>query len=65
MERIKAYRQAHGMTQREFGKRLGGTQGAVSHWEKGEQISLKHLPKVAIMLNVPIAELIHEQLRAA
>lgn len=65
MTRIKAFRQTHNLTQRQFAERVGVTQAAVSHWEKGAAISLKHLPTIATVLGLPISELIHEQLRAA
>ena len=65
MTRIRAFRQARNLTQKQFAEMVGVTQGAVSHWESGAQISLKYIPVVATLLGLPISELFYEHSRAA
>ena len=52
---IKAARLRLGITQDELAKRLGVTQAAISHWEKGITFpTTRQLPIVAEVLGIPI-----------
>ncbi|MCD8087926.1 MAG: helix-turn-helix domain-containing protein [Oscillospiraceae bacterium] len=52
---ISMWRQKNGMTQKEFGKLMGVSQGAVSRWESGEEnFTLETLAKISVRLNIPM-----------
>lgn len=46
-QRIKELRQEHEMSQREFAKLLGVTQGALCRWELGENV-----PKIDVLYQI-------------
>lgn len=59
-QRIKAIRQAKGMTMEEFGSLFEATKGNVSLWEKGSSIpSNERLPLIAKIGDTTVKELLH------
>jgi transcriptional regulator with XRE-family HTH domain len=57
--RIKQLRDAEGMTQTQFAKKVGLTQAAISQFEEGKRIpSTQALQKIAVGLELSIDELI-------
>lgn len=57
--KIKLYREAAGMTQRELAEKLGVDASTVCYWEKGKNNpSVKTLMKIAGILGVPPGDLI-------
>jgi transcriptional regulator len=58
--RIRAIRLDRGMTMVEFGELLSAPQGAVSNWERGENLPNKHrLKKIASIANISVQVLLH------
>ena len=58
--RIRAIRLDRGMTMVELGELLSAPQGAVSNWERGENLPNKHrLKKIAAIANISVQELLH------
>lgn len=58
--RIRAIRLASGMTMVELGELLSAPQGAVSNWERGENLPNKHrLKKIAEFANISVQVLLH------
>lgn len=58
--RIRAIREERGMTMVEFGELLSAPQGAVSNWERGENLPNKHrLKKIASIANISVQDLLH------
>lgn len=58
--RIRAIRLDRGLTMVEFGELLSAPQGAVSNWERGENLPNKHrLKKIAAIANISVQELLH------
>nr|DAY27959.1 MAG TPA: helix-turn-helix domain protein [Caudoviricetes sp.] len=58
--RIRAIRLDRGMTMVELGELLSAPQGAVSNWERGENLPNKHrLKKIATIANISVQELLH------
>jgi len=61
MQTIKEAREAKGMTQEQFAKAVGVTQGAVAQWENGiTHPSFEKLAKIAETLGVTVDELIRK-----
>lgn len=57
--RIRAIRLDRGMTMVELGELLSAPQGAVSNWERGENLPNKHrLKKIAAIANISVQELL-------
>lgn len=54
---LERWRQGAGLSQPELGAKLGVSQQAVSRWESGEAISLKHVVAIGRLLSVPPYEL--------
>ena len=58
--RIRAIREDVGMTMVEFGEWLSTTQGAVSNWERGENLPNKYrIKRIATIANISVQELLH------
>lgn len=58
--RIRAIRLDRGLTMVELGELLSAPQGAVSNWERGENLPNKHrLKKIAAIANISVQELLH------
>lgn len=58
MQNIRDAREAKGLTQEQFAKLVGVTQGAVAQWENGlTHPSFDKLMKIADVLEVPLDEL--------
>ena len=58
--RIRAIRLDRGMTMVELGELLSAPQGAVSNWERGENLPNKHrLKKIAEFANISVQDLLH------
>ncbi|MBF0936986.1 helix-turn-helix transcriptional regulator [Abiotrophia sp.] len=58
--RIKAIRLDSGMTMVEFGEWLSTTQGAVSNWERGENLPNKYrIKRIATIANISVHDLLH------
>lgn len=54
-EKIKAYREKHRISQREFGERIGVSPQAVCKWEHGACYpDITILPRLAKLLDCPI-----------
>ena len=54
-ERIRSFRIAHGMTQEEFGARVGVTAQAVSKWERGTCYpDITFLPRLAAAMGCTV-----------
>jgi transcriptional regulator with XRE-family HTH domain len=59
MSKIKELRQKTGMTQAEFGAKIGAKQSTVAMWETGgRNPRFKQLRQIAMVLNCTIDELI-------
>ena len=59
-EQIAAARRAKGLTQKQLAGALGGTDKAVSKWERGLSVpDISLLVPLAEQLNVTVAELLH------
>lgn len=56
-QRIKAIRQAHGLTQTEFAEALGTTQSTVTRWEKGSVPGGDQLQRIADFANTTVERL--------
>lgn len=56
-EKIRAIRQANGMTQVEFAERLGTTQSTVTRWEKGSIPQGDMLQAIATLANTTVERL--------
>lgn len=55
---FRRYREAHGLTQSELAKRLGVTQGAIGHIERGiRDVTAKKAKAWAAILDVTPAEI--------
>jgi len=62
MQNIRDAREAKGMTQEQFAKLVGVTQGAVAQWENGlTHPSFDKLMKIADVLEVPLDELVRKK----
>ncbi len=58
-QRLRALREAHRLTQAEFGERVGLEAETVSRVERGHQpLSVANLARVATVFGVPIAALV-------
>lgn len=58
--RIRAIRENVGMTMVEFGEWLETTQGAVSNWERGENLPNKYrIKRIATIANISVQDLLH------
>lgn len=61
-ENIKRLREAHDMTQEEFGRIAGVSAMAVSQWENGRAVPrMGAVEKLAIFLNVPKGDIINDE----
>ena len=61
--RIRKARKVKRFTQAEVAKKLGVTQAAVSHWERGKaDVGIDQLNRLATMLSVPLRSLIEDAL---
>lgn len=59
MEKIKAFREKAGMSQRDLAYAIGVSQAAIAQWETGEtQPTLDNLRKVADILGVSPGDLL-------
>ena len=62
MQNIRDAREAKGLTQEQFAKLVGVTQGAVAQWENGlTHPSFDKLMKIADVLEVPLDELVRKK----
>ncbi len=62
MQNIREAREAKGMTQEQFAKMVGVTQGAVAQWENGlTHPSFDKLVRIADVLEVPLDELVRKK----
>lgn len=62
MQNIRDAREAKGMTQEQFAKLVGVTQGAVAQWENGlTHPSFDKLMRIADVLEVPLDELVRKK----
>lgn len=62
MQNIRDAREAKGMTQEQFAKLVGVTQGAVAQWENGlTHPSFDKLMRIADVLGVPLDELVRKK----
>lgn len=58
-ERLKAAREAAGLTQEELGERVGVTGVTIMRYEKNQrQPRLKQLSRIALALNISVSELV-------
>ena len=58
--RIRAIREDVGMTMVEFGEWLSTTQGAVSNWERGENLPNKYrIKRIATIGKISVQDLLH------
>jgi len=61
--RLRSYREAQGLSQKEFASRIGVGNGRVSNWEQGiNRPDVDILAKICEVLNVPPSELLDIQL---
>lgn len=62
-EKIRAARQAKGMTQEELGGMLGVQKSAIAKYESGRVVNIKRstLKKISDILNIPPFELIFDE----
>lgn len=62
-EKIRAARQAKGMTQEELGSVLGVQKSAIAKYESGRVVNIKRstLKKISDILNIPPFELIFDE----
>ena len=62
MQNIRDAREAKGLTQEQFAKLVGVTQGAVAQWENGmTHPSFDKLIMIADVLEVPLDELVRKK----
>ncbi|APR61448.1 transcriptional regulator [Staphylococcus condimenti] len=60
-KKIKNHRLEQGLTQTEYGKKLGAVKSLVSHWENDKNVpNPKRLKLIADELNITVAELLKE-----
>ena len=65
-EAIRFAREKLGLTQIEFAKRLGASQGTISQWERGDiDIPYSTLCRIADALEIPVAKLCDRNARTS
>lgn len=57
MEKLAAYLRAHRLTQKAFASVIGVTEGAVSQWLSGGNISLKKLARIQEITGISVQDL--------
>jgi transcriptional regulator with XRE-family HTH domain len=57
MEKLSAYLRANNLTQKAFAVTVGVTEGAVSQWLSGGNISLKRLVRIQEVTGISVQEL--------
>jgi transcriptional regulator with XRE-family HTH domain len=57
MEKLASYLRAHDLKQKEFASMVGVTEGAVSQWLAGGNISLKRLARIHAVTGIPVHDL--------
>lgn len=59
-QRVKREREAHGWSQADLGRLVGISQPAIKKIEDGDTINSKFMPKIAMVLNIPLGDLMPE-----